>query len=119
MPVSGREPGSLGSRFGLVGSVVSGTGLREGSMFGSRDGSRDRSCSRRRRRISLADGKPSTPVFELVPEVGVESSPGNVGAVVPVGGARKTPIVGSCGVISFDCSRAILSVAARVSYRIG
>src|SRR5829696_8459577 len=79
------------------GVVSPGSPVGAGPRFGS--GYRLRSSSRRRRMISSGSGRPNGPVFRAEPDVGTPSPPGNVGAVVPLGGGFLiTSIVGNDGV---------------------
>src|SRR4051812_38101334 len=82
--LSGGRRSSLGTLPGICSRSV-------GFGYGSRP------ASRRRRMISSGKGRPSGPDVRLVPEVGTGSPPGNVGAVVPLGGRRMTSLVGSVG----------------------
>src|SRR5215208_3720395 len=84
------EPGTRGIRvvrsFGFGGTSI-GSPVGAGARLGS--GYLFRSSSRRRRRISSAEGSPNGPVRRWLPDVGAGSSLGNVGAVVPLGGGCR------------------------------
>src|SRR6185312_2206709 len=114
---SGSVPGGFEPRSSGGSGLFVGPGSRLGSRVGSLPGSGYLGSSRRvRLMISTGEGRPRIPPRGTAGAfTALGSSLGKVGAVVP-GEVLITAVVGN---VSSAAARAIFSVAARVSKRIG